>query len=254
MVVGDPPEENVASTEEAVNTEATTEAAASETVVTEPTSSSTTTSVETTDKATEETPQSPVEIPAELATPTTEPTVFTDVERQELAQLRQVRAEMAQFRTDQQSELELRQFQADYETRGFDSDTAKYIAQEVRAERLRGTQGIAQAQQTAQIEKGRQNAAAHYGKQYGVAPSALVGFSSPQEMEKYAQLLSYTGKMDKRVKAVEEKQVEEQAFDQGQGVTGKPRSAIDLLAYYGNNQDVEISAADKKTMEDAGFG
>jgi hypothetical protein len=95
---------------------------------------------------------------------------------------------------------------------------------------LRGEQELNNERIQGQIEVGRRNAAAYYGKQYGVSPTALAGFGNPKDMERYAQLLAYTGKIDKRVEKVEKAQVPEQHFDGGQASTGGPRNLDDQVA------------------------
>ena len=93
-----------------------------------------------------------------------------------------------------------------------------------------------------QIAEGRGNAALHYGKQYGVSPDALSGFETPQDMERYAQLLSYTGKMDRRLSNVEKGRVPEQHFDAGQAATGGPRSLDDQINYLADDSvDLEMT-------------
>ena len=199
-------------------------------------------------------PESPVEVPTELIPTADHSNVLNDVERQELARLRHERAEVAQFRAEQQSATELQQKQREYESRGMDPETALYIANEVRAERLRGQEQLANSQMQAQIETGRRNAAAYYGKEYGVTPSALVGFPTPESMEAYAKLLAHTGKQEKRLSMVEKNQVQEQHFDGGQGAAGGPKTPSEILAFYGDNPDVEFTTEHKKTLTDAGYG
>ena len=194
------------------------------------------------------------ELPAELVPQAPAADALAEGERQELLRLRQSQADMQQFRAEQQAALDIQQRQREYEARNIDPETAKYIAEEVRAERLRGDQQLAAQQIQSQIEQGRRNAAIYYGQQYGVAPSALQGFGNPQDMERYAQLLSYTGKLDKRVGAVEQKQVPEQHFDGGQAGTGGPRTPLELLAWLGNNPDAEITPEQNKILTDAGYG
>lgn len=196
------------------------------------------------------------ELPAELvgSAPATDTGTLADIERQELVRLRQGQAEINQFRQEQQESVDIQQRTRDYEARNIDPDTAKYIAEEVRTEYLRGKARLDQQIMYGQIEQGRRNAAIYYGKEYGVSPAALTGFGNPQDMERYAQLLSYTGKIDKRVAKVEQSQVPEQHFDGGQAATGGPRTPLELLAWLGNNPDAEITTEQNKMLTDAGFG
>jgi len=187
------------------------------------------------------------ELPPELSNPSAgiiPPTTGTlaDTERVELEQLRQARAEILQFRQEQQSAIDIAQKQREYESRNIDSETAKYIAEEVRAESLRGQAKLEQQIIENKIEEGRRNAALYYGKQYGVSADALTGFGNPTDMERYAQLLSYTGKMDRRLSNVEKGRVPEQHFDAGQAATGGPRSLDDQINYLADDSvDLEMT-------------
>jgi len=224
----DNPEDNI---EAAVAAVEAAEAPSEETVVPSPSS--------------QETPESPVEVPSELIAT---PAPVIDARDQELAQLRLERAQVLQLQATQQQELYLQQLQADYEARGFDPEAAKYMAQEIRAERARGEQNLAQAQQATQLAQAKQNAANYYGNQYGVNPQALVNFNHPDDMERYAQLLQYTGKLDKRVSVVEKNQVPEQDFDSGQGTAGGPRGNNDLVNLYGD-PSVDLDLTPEKRAE-----
>jgi len=191
------------------------------------------------------------ELPAELLTVAQAPNAagIADMERQELLRLRQGQAEMNEFRRQQEHNIDIQQRQREYESRNIDPEMAQYIAEEVRAERLRGEQQLVNERVQGQIEEGKRNAALHFGKQYGVAPSALVGFGNPQDMERYAQLLSYTGKIDKRVERVEQARVPEQHFDGGQGATGGPMSGEALEEAVGNGT-VQLTPETMRQLQD----
>ena len=183
------------------------------------------------------------ELPAELAptAPTGDPNALTEAERADYIRLQQGQAAMQQFRAEQEQAIDIQQRTREYESRNIDPETAQYIAAEVRAEHLRGQQRTADVVMQAQIVEGRRNAATYFGKQYGVAASALVGFSTPQDMEQYAKLLSYTGKMDKRVAKVEQQQVPEQHFDAGQAATGGPRNMEDQINHLAGDVDMDLN-------------
>jgi len=184
------------------------------------------------------------ELPPEVAAapPAPTPAGLANNERIELEQLRRSRAEILQFRQEQQAAIEIEQRQREYESRNIDPETAKYMAEEVRAESIRGQAKLNEQIMLGQIAEGRRNAALHYGKQYGVSPDALSGFETPQDMERYAQLLSYTGKMDRRLSNVEKGRVPEQHFDAGQAATGGPRSLDDQINYLADDSvDLEMT-------------
>jgi hypothetical protein len=201
--------------------------------------------------AAEEIPQSPFELPYELAAtpPPPEPAGLVNVEREELARLRQGQAEMAQFQAVQQSEAELQELQQQYEALNMDPETARWVANEVRKERRKGEQQVQQMHLLGQVEQGRRNAAVHYGGQYGVAPSALVSFNTPQDMERYAQLLAHQGKQERRLTSLERSQVPEQHFDGGQGAAGGPLSGEALEVAIGNGT-AELTPERMRQLQD----
>ena len=202
-----------------------------ETVTQEPTAPP-----EAASKTQEEVQPSPFQLPAELAYAPISQDLdrIANAEREELARLRQGQAEMLQFRDAQQSEAELQQLQERYEASGIDPDTARWAANEVKNERRRGEQQVQHLHLQGQIAEGRRNAAVHFGQQYGVTPSALVSFNTPEDMERYAQLLSYQGKQERRLTSLERNQVPEQHFDGGQGAAGGPLAGDALEEAIGN--------------------
>lgn len=201
-----------------------------------------------------EEPDAPADIPDALKTPALDPNAaLGDAERRELARLRFERGETLQLQAQQRQTAELEQLERHYsEQYNIDSETARFIASEVRAERARGQSQLERAELTRQIEIGRQNASIYYGKQYNVRPEALIRFDTPESMEEHAKLLQHTAKQEKRLVAVEKTRVPEQTFLGGSQPA--PASAEGLLAHYGNNPDLEFTPAHRKILIDAGYG
>lgn len=110
-----------------------------------------------------------------------------------------------------------------------DETTARFTATQVINERQQGAANLAQSEMRGQIEVGRRNAAQHYGKQYGVDPSALITLDSPAAMEREAKWIVHANTNDKRVAAVEKARVPNQTFasgGQGDAVTSDNIDAL----------------------------
>ena len=188
-------------------------------------------SAETTPETTPETPETPevtipFNVPDSLKTPEPETpggltTAQIDALQSENEVLKRGQAETLRIQAQNQNATSIEELTRQYiNLYSMDDTTARFTATQVINERQSGEAKLAQSEVKGQLEVGRRNAAQHYGKQFGVDPSALIGLDSPQAMEREAKWIVYANTNDKRVAAVERSKVPDQPFaGTGQGQT-----------------------------------
>lgn len=199
-------------------------------------------------------PEMPVDVSdAALQTPTTvaspepspEPTVepspepisaVTDAERAELMQLRANQAEVLRLQAinDQNSQAQqvTAQIYQELLQEGFDDQAAQRMTGRMTQERMAGNARVQQVEDLnlarANHARGKQNAAAHYGKLHGVDPGSLMSFDTPQAMEQHAVLLKDNGANAKRLAVLEGKTVDDGSPDGGLPSGSVPLSGTKL--------------------------
>ena len=148
----------------------------------------------------------------------------------ENVELKRGQAETIRIQAQNKNATSIQELTQQYVTLyNLDETTARFTATQVVNERQQGESNLAQAEMRGQVEVGRRNAAQHYGKQYGVDPSALINLDSPASMEREAKWIVAWNTNDKRVAAVEKARVPEQTFasgGQGDAVTSDNIDAL----------------------------
>ena len=177
----------------------------------------------------------PFSVPDSLKTPEPEtPGGLTPAEvetlQSENAALRRGQAETQRIQAQNQNATSVQELTQKYiNTFQMDETTARFAATEVINERQQGEAKLAQSEVKGQIEVGRRNAAQHYGNQYKVDPSALIGLDSPEAMEREAKWIVAWNTNDKRVAAVERSKVPDQDFAGGGSGDSVTSDNIDAL-------------------------
>lgn len=199
--------------------------------------------------------QTPEELRAPLASAPTPSQPLNDYEREQLAYLQGQAGRLQQIEQAQEIDKQSTQLRTYYENQGWDTTTAEAMANIHKVERQQSNEQIGAMQNQINLNTARQNAANSYGKQYGVDPADLVMFNSAPEMERYAQSLALHAKDSKRITALEQKNIPEQSYDSGQGITGGPMSATEVLAAMGSNPDFNPTDAQREQVNEyLGFG
>lgn len=194
---------------------------------------------------------------ARLAPEVTEVNALADADRSELARLRMNEAEVNRVRQSNEQTNEAIRMQTEiiqrYVNQGYDQETSQRIAQDIAQERMAGNARVQQYEdaqrQVARHAEGKQNAATHYGKEYGVDPQALMGFDTPQAMAQYAALLKVTGTQSKRLSVLEGNTVDDGAPDGGSPSGSAPMTGSQLLAHSGSNPDWIASDEQQKLID-----
>ncbi|MCH8961826.1 MAG: hypothetical protein IH820_11035, partial [Bacteroidetes bacterium] len=136
---------------------------------------------------------------------------------------------------------------------GYDEATADRAGRQVGEERMRSVQAVEQVNLRAQVSDVKRKAANHYAQEYGVDANELVDFDSQDQMERHARVLKRINTNDARISTVEKTRVPVQTFDDGPS-SGGGMNPVQLLNYYGNHPEVEMSEAHKRSLIDAGYG
>lgn len=209
---------------------------------------------------TPETPETPevtipFNVPDALKPKEPETQTASEIEslKNENAELKRGQAETLRIQTQNKNATSIQDLTQQYiNTFQLDETTARFTATQVISERQQGEAKVADANMLAQIEVGRRNAASHYGKQYGVDPTALANLDSPAEMEREAKWIVYANSNDKRVSAVEASRVEDGAYDSASSGAA-PLNVAQLLAASADPDFVLTPAQQKQISQHLGL-
>ena len=159
-------------------------------------------------------------VPTGAPTPTDQPAVQPRVS-EELAALRR---QVAQYEADKQLQVfeatltaEAQQVYHEEIVAGQTEDDARRISQRHYVLAKRVGQEQQRLQQEQQFNEGKRNAAAHFGREYGVDPNLLMGANSPQDMQAIGEREKRYAAQDARLKALERGQVQPQTLDSSNG-------------------------------------
>lgn len=155
--------------------------------------------------------------------------------KQRLAYLEQREREWQQQEIENRIQAEAVRYQRDLEAQGFLPEHAQYVAQR-HQQFLRQT--VQQQQQQIlqqQIGEGKRNAAQHFAEKYGVSPSSLMHYDSPEAMEDAAKDKSRIRALEEAETQRKKAQVPGQRFDQSgarprPGRPNRNRIADDVIA------------------------
>ena len=141
--------------------------------------------------------------------------------RQELAQARQRLAQVEAERQFQANEAALqREFQAVYQEEltqnQSETDALRIARRHLDLSRRVGLEEQ-RLRSSAEAEQGKRNAAAYFGKQYGVDPSLLMVAGNPEDMEAMAQREKRYAGIEADVKNLKQGRVPAQVLDAASG-------------------------------------
>lgn len=178
--------------------------------------------------------QAPEELRAPIAPGPAPTQPINDYERQRLEHLESQANQMQMVAQAQEIDKQSAQLKTYYENQGWDPTTADAMANIHKVERAQANEQIGAMQTQINLDVARQNAANSLGKEYNVDPADLVEFGSFPEMKRHALSLAYIAKQDKRITNLEQKNIPEQHYDGGVGITGGPMNSNEILAAMAN--------------------
>lgn len=195
----------------------------------------------------------PVPPAASAPTPETPTPATPDPEmRRRLTLLEQQNREYQETAQRQQLDQWEQEAVATYQNQGFTAEQARLAAQQNRRQYEAQAQLRRQHEIALENERGRYNAALHYGKQFGVDPASLISFSSPQEMEREARHMKEVNDLRSEVTKLKQAKVPAgQTFDNGRS-TAAPSDSDEawMQRYIDGDHSPKAVAAGRKA---AGF-
>lgn len=155
---------------------------------------------------------------AEAPAPTIPPPPPIDAAtRARIAYLEGIERQHLEQQLRQQVEGQVQQYQRELEADGLLPEQAQRIASRHRQTILQQQQQAQQFQQQLAYDQGKRNAAQHFSEKYGVPPSSLMQYDSPQAMEAAAAQAKRVKDLEDEVKKLKQGTVVPQRFDAGRG-------------------------------------
>ena len=119
-------------------------------------------------------------------------------------------------RQSQLLEQQTAQMATDLQNQGLMPAEAAQIAQQQTYYRQQAMQAQQQAQQYAEFQQGKMNAAFYYGQLHNVSPQELMQYNTPQEMERSAKSHTEIAALKAEVASMKRGQVAPQSMDNNQ--------------------------------------
>lgn len=169
---------------------------------------------------------------------------------QQLSEQQRRNAELTQQIQRQQLAQAEAAYRQQLETQGLDAHTAATLAAQQRQTAEQYIQLQTYAAQHVQNEQGRYRAALQYSRQYGVNADDLIGYDSPQAMERAAQQAQRVARLEQELAKLKQGKVPAQRL-QEQGAAPVPAGINSLLNRAANGE--RLSDEEWKLLGSRGY-